>query len=82
MEAGVSTPLFSLSPRTSRRFGSTPSLAKVLKEALRQMACTNEQLAEVARRLPRSQGALREVPGISEARVEKFGALLLEVTAK
>ena len=43
MEAGVSTPLFSLSPRTSRRFGSTPSLAKVLKEALRQMACTNEQ---------------------------------------
>ena len=42
----------------------------------------NEQLAEVARRLPRSQGALREVPGISEARVEKFGALLLEVTAK
>ncbi len=43
---------------------------------------TNEQLAEVARRLPRSQGALREVPGIGEARVEKFGAMLLEVIAK
>ncbi len=43
---------------------------------------TNEQLAEVARRLPRSQGALREVPGIGVARVEKFGALLLEVIAK
>ncbi len=36
----------------------------------------------VARRLPRSQGALREVPGIGVARVEKFGTLLLEVIAK
>ena len=43
---------------------------------------TNEQLAEVARRLPRSPGALREVPGIGEARVEKFGAMVLKVIAK
>ena len=34
---------------------------------------TNEQLAEVARRLPRSLGALREISGIGEARAESLG---------
>ena len=43
---------------------------------------TNEQLAEVARRLPRSLGALREISGIGEARAEKFGNAVLEVIAK
>ena len=33
-------------------------------------------------RLPRSQGALGEVPRIGEARVQKFGARLFEVIAK
>jgi len=42
---------------------------------------TNEQLAEVARRRPGSLAGLREVPGIGEARAEKFGAALLEVLA-
>lgn len=42
---------------------------------------TNEQLAEVARRRPASLAALGEVPGLGEARLSKFGALLLEVIA-
>jgi superfamily II DNA helicase RecQ len=43
---------------------------------------TNEQLAEVARRLPRTLTALREVPGIGEVRAERYGAAVLAVIAQ
>lgn len=40
---------------------------------------TNAQLAEVARLRPRSLAALREVPGIGEARASAFGEEVLAV---
>ena len=42
---------------------------------------TNAQLAEVARTRPRTLAALREVPGIGEARAASFGEEVLAVVA-
>ncbi len=43
---------------------------------------TNEQLAEVSRRRPATLAGVREVAGLGEARVEKYGALILEVVSR
>lgn len=43
---------------------------------------TNEQLAEMVTRRVASVGALREVPGVGEARVEKYGAAFLKLLAE
>ncbi len=40
---------------------------------------TNEQLAEIVKARPESATALGKVPGIGEARVEKYGAAFLAV---
>jgi superfamily II DNA helicase RecQ len=38
---------------------------------------TNDQMAEMVTRRASSIGALREIPGVGEARVEKYGAAFL-----
>ncbi len=40
--------------------------------------CTNEMLADVARRRPQSLEGLRETEGFGQAKVEKYGAALME----
>jgi superfamily II DNA helicase RecQ len=40
---------------------------------------TNEQLAEMVQRRVTSTVALREIPGVGEARVEKYGAAFLQI---
>lgn len=40
---------------------------------------TNEQLAEMVQRRVQTQTALREIPGIGEARVEKYGEAFLNL---
>jgi len=39
---------------------------------------TNEQLAEMAWRLPKSRAALAEIEGIGEAKMAKYGPAFLE----
>jgi superfamily II DNA helicase RecQ len=41
--------------------------------------CTNEQLAEIARRRPASLGALSAVEGIGESRLRKYGEQIVGV---
>jgi superfamily II DNA helicase RecQ len=43
---------------------------------------TNEQMAEMVTRRVDSVTALREIPGVGEARVEKYGARFLEALAQ
>jgi len=43
---------------------------------------TNEQMAEMVTRRVDSAAALRDIPGIGEARVEKYGARFLEAMAQ
>lgn len=43
---------------------------------------TNEQMAEMVTRRVASAAALREIPGIGEARVEKYGAVFLQALAQ
>ena len=40
---------------------------------------TNEQLAEMVQRRVASAAALREIAGIGEARIEKYGAAFLDI---
>ncbi len=42
---------------------------------------TNEQLAEIAQRRPKTLAALAEVPGLGKARIEKHGERLLRLLA-
>jgi superfamily II DNA helicase RecQ len=39
---------------------------------------TNEQLAEMARRLPRSKAALAQINGIGDAKTQKYGQSFLD----
>lgn len=41
--------------------------------------CTNEHLAEMARRKPQSLAGLREIEGFGEAKAAKYGEALLEM---
>jgi superfamily II DNA helicase RecQ len=43
---------------------------------------TNEQMAEMVTRRVSSAAALREIPGIGEGRVEKYGAAFLQALAE
>jgi len=40
---------------------------------------TNEQLAEMVQRRVASAAALREISGVGEARIEKYGAAFLDI---
>lgn len=40
---------------------------------------TNAQLAELARRVPKSKAALAEVDGIGEAKIQRYGTVLLGI---
>ncbi len=71
-----------LDSSTFTLFSKLRELRKALaeKEGLPPYAVlTNEQMAEVARRRPVTVEALREIPGVGESRVERYGAAFYAV---
>lgn len=63
-------------------FAKLRALRKTLADKEGVPACalfTNEQLAEMAQRRVRTAAALREIDGVGEARVEKYGKDFLAV---
>jgi superfamily II DNA helicase RecQ len=71
-----------LSTAEFARFSKLRQLRKQLadSEAVPVYALfTNAQLAELARRVPKSKAALAEVEGIGEAKIQRYGTVLLGV---
>jgi superfamily II DNA helicase RecQ len=71
-----------LSAAEFARFSKLRQLRKQLadSEAVPVYALfTNAQLAELARRVPKSKAALAEVDGIGDAKVQRYGSVLLGI---
>jgi len=71
-----------LSAAEFARFSKLRQLRKQLadSEAVPVYALfTNAQLAELARRVPKSRAALAEVEGIGDAKVQRYGSVLLGI---
>ncbi len=65
-----------LSPEEFELFASLRECRRVLAEELGipvYSIFTNEQLAAMTREKPNSRSALRSIPGVGEARAEKYG---------
>jgi superfamily II DNA helicase RecQ len=73
-----------LSPAEFQRFNSLRQLRKQLADSESVPVYnlfTNAQLAELARKVPKSKSALAETEGLGEAKIAKYGEVLLGLLA-